>query len=242
MNYHWHWGILLEAPYTAWLLEGFLVTVMLSLVGWAIALPFGALVGVLRTVSNPLLRAGAAFYVQLFRNVPLLAQMFLWFFVLPEIVPPGIGRFLKRDMPFPEFVTAAACLGLYTASRVAETVRAGIDSVGPGPRNAALASGMNAIQTYRHVLLPIAFRLIVPPLTSEFLGIFKNSSVALTVGVLELTMQAHQVENDTFQGFEAFTAATVLYAAISWSCLRATRALGKKSEVVGMIGQEALAR
>jgi glutamate/aspartate transport system permease protein len=161
--------------------------------------------------------------------------MFLWFFVLPEVLPDAAGHFLKRDLPYPEFTIAAVCLGCYTASRVAEIVRAGILSAGAGQRIAALASGMSTIQAYRYVLLPLAFRLMVPPLVSEFLSIFKNSSVALAIGVFELTNQANQIENYTFQGFEAYTAATALYATISFVCLRGARRLSRHGSVGGMI-------
>jgi glutamate/aspartate transport system permease protein len=235
MHYHWHWGILLQQPYVTWLLEGLSVTIALSLIGWTIAMVVGTLIGAMRTASSPILRSVGALYVQVFRNIPLLLQMFLWFFVLPEILPDTVGHYLKRDLPYPEFSMAAMCLGCYTASRVAEIVRAGIVSAGPGQRTAALASGMSAVQAYRFVLLPLAFRLTVPPLVSEFLTIFKNSSVALAVGVFELTNQANQIENYTFQGFEAYTAATVLYAAISWICLRGTRLLSRRASVAGMI-------
>lgn len=235
MHYHWHWDVLLQQPYATWLLDGFLVTIALSLIGWVIAMVLGTLVGAIRTTSSPTLRAAGALYVRVFRNIPLLLQMFLWFFVLPEVLPDAAGHFLKRDLPYPEFTTAALCLGCYTASRVAEIVRAGILSAGAGQRIAALACGMSTMQAYRYVLLPLAFRLTVPPLVSEFLSVFKNSSVALTIGVFELTNQANQIENYTFQGFEAYTAATALYAAISFVCLRGTRLLSRHASVGGMI-------
>lgn len=171
--------------------------------------------GVARTVPHRGLRAVATAYVEIFRNVPLLVQMFLWYFVLPELMPADIGRWMKRDMPNPEYTSAVLCLGFYTASRVAEQVRAGIESISPGLSSAAYAGGLNTAQVYRHVLLPIAYRIIVPPLTSEFLTIFKNSSLALTIGLLELTAQSQQVSEYTFQGFEAFTAATVIYVCIA---------------------------
>lgn len=236
MNYHWNWSVLIEQPYYMWLLEGFMTTVTLAIVGWAIALPLGTAIGVCRVAPSRFLRIFGTCYVNLFRNIPLLVQIFLWFFVLPEVLPAAIGTFLKRDLPYPEFTTAAVGLGFYTASRVAETVRAGLMSAGRGQMNAALASGMTPFQAYRHVLLPVAFRLIVPPLTNEFLSIFKNSSVALTIGILELTMQAHQIESYTFQGFEAFTAATVIYALISWICLGLAGILAARSQVAGTIG------
>jgi len=172
------------------------------------------------------------------RNIPLLVQMFLWFFVLPELVPADLGRWLKRDMPFPEFSMAVLCLGFYTASRVAEQVRAGIESIPRSLVNAALASGMRLRQLYRHILLPIGYRVIVPPMTSEFLGIFKNSSLALTIGVLELTAQSRQIESYTFQGYEAFTAATLLYLAIAVIVLLLTRGIEGYTRIPGMIARE----
>jgi glutamate/aspartate transport system permease protein len=238
MHYHWNWDVLLRTPYLGWLVSGLGVTVSLSLIGWTIAMVLGTLIGAMRTTRSLVLRGIGAAYVQVFRNIPLLLQMFLWFFVLPEVLPDAAGHYLKRDMPYPEFTMAAVCLGFYTAARVAEIVRAGILSAGPGQRTAALASGMTTLQAYRYVLLPLAFRLTAPPLTSEFLTIFKNSSVALAIGVFELTNQANQVENYTFQGFEAYTAATLLYAALSWACLRASRVLTRHAAVSGMMTAE----
>lgn len=241
-QYHWNWSILIEHPYLGWLMDGFAVTVALSLAAWVIAFSLGTLIAIMRTTSSRALRTVAAGYVQVFRNIPIVVQMFLWFFVLPEVVPHHVGYFLKRQMPYPEFVTGAVCLGFYTAARVAETMRAGIESIGPGKQNAALASGMTTIQTYRYVLLPLAYRLMLPPLISEFLTVFKNSSVALTIGVFELTMQAHQIESDTFQGFEAFTAATLLYALISTVCLSLANMVAARGRIGGMIGQAGDAR
>jgi glutamate/aspartate transport system permease protein len=237
-SYHWDWAVLIRQPYLMWLGQGLLTTVCLAIGGWIIALPVGTLIGVLRVVPSRALRLVAGLYVNVFRNIPLLAQLFLWFFVLPELVPDAMGHFLKRDLPYPEFAMATIGLGFYTSARIAETVKSGLASIGPGNLNAALATGMTHGQAYRHVLLPLAFRLIVPPLTSEFLGIFKASSVALTIGVLELTMQAHQIESYTFNGFEAFTAATVIYALISWLCLIVANTVARRSSVVGMIGRE----
>ncbi len=205
---------------------------------WLIALTLGSLIGVVRTTPSRLLRAIGTAYVDLFRNVPVLVQMFLWFFVLPEVVPAEIGRWLKRDLPFPEFYSAMMCLGLYAASRVAEQVRSGIQSVPPGLSAAARASGLTTWQTYRYVLLPIGFRIIVPPLTSEFLGIFKNTSIALTIGVLEITAASRQIESYTFQGYEAFAAATVLYLAISATLLFLTRRLEARARIPGWISKE----
>jgi glutamate/aspartate transport system permease protein len=202
-----------------------------------IALVLGSIVGVARTLPSAPLRRLATAYVELFRNLPVLVQMFLWFFVLPELVPQEVGHWLKRDLPHPEFFSAMVCLGLYTASRVAEQVRSGINSVPPGLTAAARASGLTLVQTYRHVLLPLGFRIIVPPLTSEFLGIFKNTSIALTIGVMEITASSRQIESYTFQGYEAFAAATLLYLSIALSLLFLMRRLETRTRIPGWIAR-----
>lgn len=215
MKYNWNWGVLFQDPYFGWLVSGIEWTLIVSTIAWVIAFSLGSLVGVARTVDSTPVRAVATAYVELFRNIPLLVQMFIWFYVVPELVPDGLGHWMKRDMPFPEATSAILCLGTYTASRVAEQVRAGIESIPRGQRAAGLAMGLTVTQVYRYLLVPVGYRIIVPPLTSEFLTIFKNSSLALTIGVGEVLMQARQIENYTFQGFEAFTAATLIYVAIT---------------------------
>lgn len=205
-----------------------------------IALVVGSIIGVARTVPWAPLRWIGTAYVELFRNIPLLVQVFLWFFVLPELVPESFGRWLKREMPYPEFFSAMVGLGLYTASRVAEQVRSGIRSVPPGLEAVARASGFTTVQTYRHILLPLAYRIIVPPLTSEFLGIVKNTSIALTIGVMEITAASRQIESHTFQGYEAFAAATFLYLAISTALLFLTRRLETHTRIPGWIARGSL--
>jgi len=237
-SYNWNWSVLVTEPYVGWLLWGLGTTVLLALSSWVIALVLGSMIGVARTLPSAPLRWLATCYVELFRNVPVLVQMFLWFFVLPELVPPDAGRWLKRDLPHPEFFSAMMCLGLYTASRVAEQVRSGIASVPRGLSAAARASGMTLAQTYRYVLLPLGYRIIVPPLTSEFLGIFKNTSIALTIGVMEITASSRQIESYTFQGYEAFAAATALYLSIAVLLLLLTRRLEERTRIPGWIARD----
>ncbi|MCP3057139.1 amino acid ABC transporter permease [Aurantimonas marianensis] len=236
MNYNWNWAVLFEDPYLGWLISGVQWTFAVALAAWVIALVVGVSVGVGRTLPSRPIALICTVYVELFRNVPLLVQMFLWYFVVPEIVPEDLGRWMKRDMPNPEYVTAVVALGLYTASRVAEQVRAGVQAVGGGLTNAAYANGLSVAQAYRYVLLPISFRLIVPPLTSEFLTIFKNSSLALTIGLLELTAQSQQIAEYTFQGFEAFTAATVIYVCIALLATVAAQVIEKHTRIPGYVG------
>lgn len=235
MNYNWDWGILFRDPYLDWLLAGLGWTVSLSLSAWIIAFSLGSILGIMRTSSSQPLRWIGAIYVETFRNVPLLVQLFLWFFVFPELLPEEAGRWVKREMPMPALTTAILGIGLYTASRVCEQVRSGIEAVGIGQRNAGKALGLSEPKVYRYILLPNAFRIIIPPLTSEFLTIFKNSSLALTIGVVELTAMTRQIEEYTFQGFEAFTAATIIYSVVTFVVMLIMRYVEKYVRVPGNI-------
>jgi glutamate/aspartate transport system permease protein len=238
MNYNWDWSVLFQPEYFGWLMSGLGWTVSVALCAWVIALVVGSLVGVGRTLPNRWISTLCTAYVELFRNIPLLVQMFIWYFAVPEMLPEEAGRWMKREMPQPEFVTAVIALGLYTASRVAEQVRAGIETVPKGLSAAATAHGLSVGQVYRHILLPISFRLIVPPMTSEFLTVFKNSSLALTIGLLELTAQSQQIAEYTFQSFEAYTAATVIYVLIALTATIAMSLLERYTRIPGYVGKE----
>lgn len=214
MNYTWDWGVLFRSPYAGWLISGAGWTLAVTLVAWAIALAAGTLIGTMRGAAFAPLRVISAVYVELFRNVPPLVQLFLWFFVFPEIVPTPLGMWIKRDLPLPEFTTASVAIGLFAAARVAEQVRAGIEAARPRLLPAALATGLRPAQAYRLVVLPVVARTMIGPLTSEFLVTFKMSSIGLTIGVMELSAQSQQIANYTFHGFEAYGAATGFYLAI----------------------------
>ncbi|HEY1362343.1 MAG TPA: amino acid ABC transporter permease [Xanthobacteraceae bacterium] len=241
MSYNWNWGIFLQMSpdgvhsYLQTLLLGTLWTLATALSAWCLALLLGSLVGVIRTTPRPwLVRLGNG-YVELFRDIPLLVQMFLWYFVVPELLPEAAGDWLKQ-LSYASFYTAVVALGLYTSARVAEQVRAGIQSLSRGQRMAALALGLTLPQTYLHVLLPMAYRIILPPLTSEFLNIIKNSAVALTIGLMELTARARAMQEMSFQVFEAFTAATVIYIVINILVTFAMRRIEGRLAVPGLIG------
>ena len=243
MSYNWNWQVFLqpsatgEGTYLAWLLEGLKWTVTLSLTAWIIALIVGSIIGVLRTVPNRWLGLIAAIYVEVFRNIPLLVQLFIWYFVLPELLPGKIGDTFKQMNPLAQqFLSAMVCLGLFTAARVAEQVRAGINSLPRGQKSAGLAMGFTLAQVYRHVLLPMAYRIIVPPLTSEFLNIFKNSAVATTIGLIELSRQAQQLVDFTAQPYEAFIAVTLLYLLINVTVMFLMRRVEQKVRVPGFVG------
>jgi glutamate/aspartate transport system permease protein len=199
-----------------------------------LALAFGSVIGVMRTLPSKTASWIGFGYVEFFRNMPLLVQLFVWFFVLPELLPRGLGLWLKQ-MPNAPFYTAAIGVGLFMSARVAEQTRAGINSLPRGQRVAATALGLTSAQTYRYVLLPMAFRIMVPPLTSEFLSTIKNTSVAITIGLIELTGEARAMQEFSFQVFEAFTAATMLYLLINVVVVIAMRFLERAVAVPGYI-------
>ena len=222
-------------PNFDWLVSGLGWTVTVAACAWVIAFSLGSVIGVARTTNQPVVRAIATTYVELFRNVPLLVQMFVWFFVVPELLPKSAGEWIKRGLPLPEYWTAIVCLGMYHASRTAEQVRAGIQSIPTGQTHAGLAMGLTRVQVYRYVLLPVSYRIIIPPLTSDFMGIFKNSSVALTIGVLELTAQSRQIAEYTFNIFEVFTVTTVLYMMVTLIVVTVMRFVESKVRIPGTI-------
>ena len=242
MNYNWDWRIFLAAEpggtgtYLKYLVVGLGWTLATALAAWVIALAIGSVVGTLRTTPTKwVVRLGDA-YVEIFRNVPLIVQMFLWFFVAPELLPKDLGDWVKQmPPPWGSYLPAVMCLGLYTSVRVAEQVKAGIGSLSRGQGMAGTALGLTLGENYRFVLLPQAFRIVLPPLTSEFMNVIKNSSVALTIGLLELTGRARAMQEFSFKVFEAFAAATVIYLLTNLIVVVGMRALEKKVRVPGLI-------
>ena len=238
MKYNWNWSVLIEPQYFDWIISGTLWTVYLSIASSFIAFFLGSIIGIFRTLDNKILNFIGTTYVEIFRNITLLVQMFIWYFVFPEIVTDDFGTWLKQDLPNPEFSSALMCLGTYTASRVAEQVRSGINSVSTGVGMAGYATGLSTYQLYIYILLPIGYRIIIPPLTSEFLTIFKNSSLALTIGLLELTARSNMIMDWTFQGFEAYTAATIIYVSVTMIVTLIMQRIENKTQIPGFISKK----
>ncbi|MGC2778851.1 MAG: amino acid ABC transporter permease [Bradyrhizobium sp.] len=240
MNYTWNWHIFLEpnptgaGTYFDMLLTGLKVTIVTSLSAWVIALIFGTIVGILRTLPSKLASWIGFAYVEFFRNMPLLVQLFLWYFVVPELLPRTAGLWLKQ-MPNAPFYTAAVGIGLFMSARVAVQLAAGIGSLPRGQKLAATALGLTTLQAYRYVLLPMAFRIVLPPLTSEFLNTVKNSAVAITIGLIELTGAARAMQEFSFQVFEAFSAATLMYLVINVIVVIGMRLLERAVAIPGYI-------
>lgn len=217
------------------LLGGLGWTLGTAFLAWIMAFLLGSLVGVARTLKRPwLTRLGNA-YVELFRNIPLIVQFFVWYFVVPGLVPSVKAWVVTLDPSIHQFVTAVVCLGFFTSARIAEQVRAGIQTLPTGQHYAGYALGLTTAQTYRHVLLPMAYRIIVPPLTSEVMNLIKNTAVAYSIGLMELFFRTREMGEMTFRYFEAFAAATIIYVAIAMTANRVMAFIEKRVAVPGYI-------
>ena len=214
--------------YFEWMMGAWGWTLSVAGGAWVIAILVGALVGTARTLPNSpwLVRLGNA-WVELFRNVPLLVQLFLWYFVVPKIFPP-----LQK---VPGFILVVFSLGFFTSARIAEQVRAGIQALPRGQRYAAMAMGFTTWETYRYVLLPMAVRIIMPPLTSESMNLLKNSSVAFAVSVAELTWFYTQAAEETSRGIEIFVGVTIVYALSAFVVNRIMAFVEKKIQIPGFV-------
>jgi polar amino acid transport system permease protein len=234
MNYRFDWSVLWTGQSGAWLLQGLLTTLAISAIAWVVALVLGILAGALRTMRFAPLRALAAFYVEFFRNVPLLVWMFFFYFAVPSLLPQPLQEWLFNHGA--EFSAGTAALGVYHGARFSEMIRAGIQSIPKTQLEASLSTGLSVAQAYRLVILPIALRLIIPPLTNETLNLFKNSSVALTIGVAELTFQTRQIETYTAKAIEALTAGTLIYLIICLAIARTMARVERRFAIPGMVG------
>lgn len=227
MQEQWNWGILFEqAPfgnttYFSWLVDGFLVTAGLFVCAWILAFLSGSLFGILRTLPNRILSSIGALYVTIFRNIPLIVQFFLWYLGAPELLPGDLGVWFKAELnPNIQFFILSVCaLGFFTGARVAEQVRSGINALSSGQKAAGLALGLSLAQTYRYVILPNAYRLILPPMSSEMLNMVKNTAVASTIGLLELSAQANRLMEFSAHPYESFITVTLAYVFLNFAVL-----------------------
>lgn len=229
----WDWQVFLQddgsgRTYLEWMFEAWRWTLAVAGASWLVAMVTGALVGTMRTLpGSPWLVRLANAWVELFRNIPLLVQIFLWYFVVPKLIP--------AFQQVPGFVLVVFALGFFTSARIAEQFRAGIQALPRGQRYAALAMGFTTWQSYRYVILPMAVRIILPPLTSESMNLLKNSSVAFAVSIAELTMFAMQAQEETSRGIEIYLAVTALYALSAFAVNRVFAFIEKKARIPGFI-------
>jgi His/Glu/Gln/Arg/opine family amino acid ABC transporter permease subunit len=233
--YQFDWSVLWRGQSGQWLLQGLLTTLQISALGWLLASTLGILSGALRTVPFRPLRALATLYVEFFRNVPLLVWMFFWYFGVPPLLPRPVQEWLFAHGA--EFWAGVSALGVYHGARFSEVIRAGIQSIPRTQFEAALSTGLTLTQAYRFVILPIALRLIVPPITNESLNLLKNSSVALTISVAELTFQTRQIETYTARAFEALTAGTLIYLLLCLGIAAVMARVERRFAIPGLIAR-----
>ena len=235
MSYHFDWSVLWSGQSGVWLLQGLVTTLEISFIAWQLAAMLGILSGALRTAPLPPLRWVATFYVEFFRNVPLIVWMFFWYFAIPPLLPESLQNWLFDHGV--EFWAGCFALGVYHGARFSEVIRAGIQSIPKTQFEAAVSTGLTAAQAYRWIILPIALRLIIPPATNESLNLLKNSSVALTIGVAELTFQTRQIETYTAKAFEALTAGTLIYLLLCLAIAAIMARVERRVAIPGMIAQ-----
>lgn len=214
--------------YLEWMINAWGWTLSVAGCAWVVAIVVGALIGTVRTLPNsPWAVRLANVWVEIFRNVPLLVQIFIWYFVLPKLFP--------AMQQIPGFALVVVALGFFTSARIAEQVRAGIQALPKGQRYAGMAMGFSTAQTYRYVILPMAVRIIFPPLTSESMNLLKNSSVAFAVSIAELTTFAMQAQEETSRGVEVYLAVTILYAISAFAVNRVMAFVEKRLQIPGFI-------
>lgn len=235
MNYHFNWSVLWTGQTGGWLLQGVLTTLQIFALGLVIAIALGIGAGALRTVPMAPLRWLAGAYVEFFRNVPLLVWMFFWYFGVPPLLPQALQDWLFDHGV--EFWAGVCAIGVYHGARFSEVIRAGIQSIPKTQLEAALSTGLTIVQAYRLIIVPIALRLIIPPVTNETVNLLKNSSVALTIGVAELTFQTRQIETYTAKAFEALAAGTIIYLMLCLTIAAVMAYIERRVAIPGMIAQ-----
>jgi glutamate/aspartate transport system permease protein len=236
LAYKFDWSVLWRQPYGEWMLNGIWLTLQIGFLAWLIALSLGILIGSIRVSSWRWLRFLGTAYVEFFRNIPFLVQLFFWYYAGPMLFGKTL-QFQINSLSGLNYYVAIIALGLYTASRVAEHVRAGFASIGQGQYQAVLSTGMTEFQMYRHVIIPYALRLIIPPLTTEFLTIFKNSSVAMTISVAETTFMSYKIDSETFHGLEATTGAMVIYLVLGMTVVKLMGWIENRFKIPGLISR-----
>ncbi len=216
-----------QTTYLQWLMQAWGWTLSVAVLAFVVALVLGSLMGILRTVPNRILASIGNAWTELFRNIPLLVQVFLWYHVIPQLFKPMLA--------LPGFVLVVFALGFFTSARIAEQVKAGIEALPKGQRYAGLAVGLTLPQTYRYVLLPMAFRIVVPPLTSEAMNVIKNSSVAFAVSVMELAFFAQQAGEETSRNIQMYAVVTLLYFISAFAVNRIMTVIEKQAQIPGML-------
>ena len=216
----------LSGQYLDWFLMGLATTLALTCAAWCLAMTLGIVLTLVRMIPFRPFEWFVALYVEYHRNVPLLVQIFVWYFGVPSLLPRPIRQWI--NVHHGEFLLATIALGLAAAAYVAEDIRSGIRSIPKAQNEAARSIGFGYLGAMGYVVLPQAIRIAVPPLINQTLLLFKNTSLAMAIGVGELTYRTREVESYTFKTFEAFAVATAIYLTISFGIMACGAYAGRR--------------
>lgn len=213
MQYVFNFGAIFQGEYTDWLIRGLGTTLALAFFAWILAFALGSLLAVIRLTGSPIAHGVVALYVAFHRNVPMLVHIMFWYFGVPALLPQGITDWLNSHGS--EFIMSCIAIGMVMSAYICEDLRSAVRGIPPGQVEAARALGLSFLQTMRKVVLPQAFRIAIPPLLNQTLLLVKNTSLAMAVGVIELTAVGREIDNTTFRTFEAYAVVTVIYLVLS---------------------------
>lgn len=213
MQYVFNFGAIFQGEYTDWLIRGLGTTLALALCAWILAFVVGSLLAVIRLTGSPIAHGVVSLYVAFHRNVPMLVHIMFWYFGVPALLPQGITDWLNSHGS--EFIMSCIAIGMVMSAYICEDLRSAVRGIPPGQVEAARALGLSFLQTMRKVVLPQAFRIAIPPLLNQTLLLVKNTSLAMAVGVIELTAVGREIDNTTFRTFEAYAVVTVIYLLLS---------------------------
>jgi polar amino acid transport system permease protein len=217
MGYVFDPAAVLTGRYLDWFISGLVTTIGLTIAAWLLGMAAGLLLTLIRMIPFRPFEWGVALYVEYHRNVPLLVQIFVWYFGIPQLLPRAARVWINGHHS--EFFLAMIALGLASAAYISEDLRSGIRSIPKTQYEAARSIGFNYFQAMSWIILPQALRIVVPPLISQTLLLFKNTSLAMAIGLGELTYRTREVDSYTFKTFEAFAVATVLYLVVSFAIM-----------------------
>jgi polar amino acid transport system permease protein len=206
-----------DGPYAQWLVQGAARSILLFLISWCCAFALALLVVALRASHSRILEGLCRAFVAYHRNIPGLVQIFFWYFGISQILPKSWQ--MAINAAHGEFIFALIALALNAAAYMSEDLRSGIKSLSGTQLEAARALGLSYVQAMRRVVLPQALRIAVPPIVNQTLSLFKSTSLAMAIGVAEMTYVSHQIENETFLSFETYAIASVFYLVCSFTII-----------------------
>lgn len=232
MHYIFDFSAIFQGEYPDWLLRGVITTLALAGLSWILAFFVGSLLAVIRLTGSPVANGLVATYVAFHRNVPMLVHIMFWYFGVPALLPFAVTDWLNSHGS--EFILSCIAIGLVMSAYVCEDLRSAVRGIPAGQVEAARALGLSFLKTMRKVVLPQAFRIAIPPLLNQTLLLLKNTSLAMAIGVTELTAAAREIENNTFRTFEAYAVVTVIYLVLSFLIMGGGAMLQRRYRPLGV--------